>query len=87
MTYTSFTNGERPAGGMYEPPPEMGNAPPHWLVYFAVDDTDAKAKKAGELGAKTIAPPCDIPGTGRFAILQDPQGAAFAIIKLENPPT
>jgi uncharacterized protein len=87
MTYTSFMNGERPAGGMYEPPPEMGDVPPHWLVYFAVDDTDAKVKQAGELGGKTIAPPMDIPDTGRFAIIQDPQGAVFGIIKLANPPS
>lgn len=86
MTYTSFMNGERPAGGMYEPPPEMGDVPPHWLAYFAVDDTDAMVKKAGELGATTIAPPMDIPDTGRFAIIQDPQGAAFGIIRLANPP-
>ena len=85
MTYTSFMNGERPAGGMYTPPPEMGNVPPNWLVYFAVDDTDAMVTKANELGATTIAPPMDIPDTGRFAILQDPQGAAFAIIKLAIP--
>jgi len=86
MTYTSFMNGDRPAGGMYTPGPEMGNVPPHWLVYFAVDDTDAKLKQAGELDGKTIAPAMDIPGTGRFAIVQDPQGAVFGIIKLENPP-
>ena len=84
MTYTSFMNGDRPAGGMYNPGPEMGNAPPHWLVYFAVDDTDAKLKKAIALGAKTISPPMDIPGTGRFAVVQDPQGAVFGIIKLEK---
>lgn len=87
MTYTSFMNGERPAGGMYTPPPEMGEMPPHWLVYFAVDDTDAMVAKAAELGAKISAPPMDIPGTGRFAVLQDPQGGAFAIIKLANPPS
>lgn len=87
MTYTSFMNGDRPAGGMYEPPPEMANVPPHWLVYFAVADTDATLKKAGELGATTIAPAADIPGTGRFAIIQDPQGAVFGIIKLANPPS
>jgi len=87
MTYTSFMNGERLAGGMYTPSPEMGDAPPNWLVYFAVDDTDAMVQKAAELGATTIAPPMDIPDTGRFAILQDPQGAAFAIIKLANPPS
>ena len=86
MTYTSFINGERPAGGMYEPTPEMGNVPPHWLVYFAVDNTDATVEKAEKLGGKTIAPPMDIPDTGRFAILQDPQGAVFGIIKLTNPP-
>jgi predicted enzyme related to lactoylglutathione lyase len=86
MTYTSFMNGDRPAGGMYKPGPEMGNVPPHWLVYFAVDDTDAKLKQAGELGGKALAPAMDIPGTGRFAIVQDPQGAVFGIIKLENPP-
>ncbi|MEP6743618.1 MAG: VOC family protein [bacterium] len=85
MTYTTFKNGDRPAGGMYTPSPEMGNIPAHWLVYFAVDDTDAKVKQANELGAKTIAPPMDIPNTGRFAMLQDPQGAAFAIIKLTMP--
>lgn len=86
MTYTTFTNRDRPAGGMFEPTPEMGDVPPHWLVYFAVDDCDAKAKKAGELGAKAIVPPSDIPGVGRFAVIQDPQGAVFGIIKLSNPP-
>lgn len=85
MTYTTFLNGERPAGGMYEPPPEMGEVPPHWLAYFAVDDTDEKAKKAEGLGSKICAPPMDIPGVGRFAVIQDPQGAAFGIIKLDHP--
>lgn len=87
MTYTSFMNGDRPAGGMYKPTPEMGNIPPHWLPYFAVGDADAMVKKAESLGAKTCAPLMDIPDTGRIAILQDPQGAAFAIIKLANAPS
>ena len=82
MSYTSFMNGDRPAGGMYSPTPEMGEIPPNWLAYFAVDDTDAKLQKANELGATTIVPPMDIPGTGRFAVIQDPQGAVFGIIKL-----
>jgi predicted enzyme related to lactoylglutathione lyase len=86
MTYTSFINGERPAGGMYTPPPEMGELPPHWLLYFAVDDCDSKVTKANELGANTLSPPMDIPGIGRFSILQDPQGAAFAIVRLTNSP-
>ncbi len=85
MTYTTFRNNDRPAGGMYTPAPEMADTPPHWLVYFAVDDCDAKVAQANELGARTIAPPMDIPSTGRFAMLLDPQGAAFAIIKLTMP--
>jgi uncharacterized protein len=86
ITYTSFINGERPAGGMYEPTPEMGDIPPNWLVYFAVADADATASKARELGATIVAPADDIPGIGRFAVIQDPQGAVFGIIKLLNPP-
>jgi predicted enzyme related to lactoylglutathione lyase len=86
MEYTMFVNGQRPAGGMYPLTPEMGNVPPHWTVYFAVEDCDATAEKAISLGAKTITPAMDIPGVGRFSVLLDPQGAAFAIIKLASPP-
>ncbi|MGH9932689.1 MAG: VOC family protein [Pyrinomonadaceae bacterium] len=85
MEYTMFSNGGRPAGGMFKLTPEMAGVPPHWLVYFAVDDCDAKTKKATELGARIMKPADDIPGIGRFSILLDPQGAAFALIKLENP--
>jgi predicted enzyme related to lactoylglutathione lyase len=87
MEYTMFNNGERPAGGMYALPPEMASFPPNWMVYFAVEDADATVTKAESLGATTFAPPSDIPGIGRFAILQDPTKAVFAIIKLENSPS
>lgn len=83
VEYTVFKNGDRGAGGMYRITPEMGPIPPHWLVYFAVDDCDAKVQKATELGARVMKPAEDIPGVGRFAILIDPQGAAFAILKPE----
>jgi predicted enzyme related to lactoylglutathione lyase len=85
MVYTMFVNNGQPAGGMYEPTPEMGDVPPHWLAYFAVNDADATATKAAELGGKVCLPPTDIPNIGRFAVIQDPQGAAFAVIKLINP--
>ena len=83
MEYTMFKNGDEAAGGMYQITSEMGPMPPNWLVYFAVDDCDAKVGEATELGATVMMPPDNIPGVGRFAILNDPQGAAFAIIKLE----
>lgn len=86
IDYTVFNNGDRGAGGMYKLTPEMGPIPPHWLTYFAVDDCDAKVQKATDLGATVMKPADDIPGVGRFAILNDPQGAAFAIIKLAMPP-
>lgn len=85
LEYTMFANGGRAAGGMLKITPEMGKIPPNWVVYFAVDDCDAKTRKATELGASVMKPPADIPNIGRFSILTDPQGAAFALIKLENP--
>ena len=57
----------------------------HWLPYFAVTSVDAAATKAGTLGATTFVPPTDIPGTGRFAVLADPLGATFAIVKFDKP--
>lgn len=55
--------------------------PPHWMVYFAVDDTDATASKAEELGGAISVPPFDIEGTGRMAVLNDPQGGVFSVIR------
>lgn len=83
MEYTVFKNGDEGVGGMYKITPEMGPVPPHWLVYFAVDDCDAKVQKATELGADIMKAAEDIPSVGRFAILIDPQGAAFALLKPE----
>ena len=57
--------------------------PPMWTPYVGVDDTDACCARATELGATVIIGPMDVPTVGRFAILKDPQGAVFAIIKTE----
>ena len=59
---------------------EMGNdpAPPHWLVYFGIDDIDAGLAKAKELGGTVLAGPMDI-GIAKIGVVQDPQGAVFAI--------
>jgi len=55
--------------------------PPHWLVYFAVANTDQTLQKAQQLGGTVTVPAMDIP-QGRMAVLSDPQGAAFAVIQL-----
>jgi len=81
MPYTMFTNGEAPAAGMIE---LAAGVPPQWMVYFSVDDCDAKIARATELGAQLRFPAMDIPEIGRFACLSDPQGAGFAMIKLKR---
>ena len=53
--------------------------PPHWNVYVTVDDADAVAARAGELGANVIAPPFDVFDAGRMAAFADPQGAILSI--------
>ena len=80
MDYTLYKRGEANAGGMMKIQPQMGPIPSHWMSYFKVDDCDAKIAKAHGLGGKTLVPAQTVPGVGRFAILTDPQGAAFAIL-------
>ena len=53
--------------------------PSFWLPYFLVADVDASSEKAKALGGQIHFGPQDIPGTGRFAVIADPQGAAFSI--------
>ena len=83
MKYDEFaTTGDLPVGGLYEIDPKwFGDMvpPPHFMNYVAVDDIDANAKKAEELGGKVLKGPMDIPNVGRFAIIQDPTGAVIAI--------
>jgi len=83
--YTMFMQDGAPVGGMMTLPPEMGAVPPHWMLYFAVGDCDENAERATKAGAQLCAPPMDIPTIGRMAVLTDPQGAAFSIIKLDQP--
>jgi len=65
-------------GGGMEMQPSM-KMPPHWLVYFAVKSVDETAERAKELGGTINMSAMDIPDMGRFAVLSDPQGAAFAV--------
>ncbi len=86
IPYTVFMNGDRMAGGMLKMTEEWGDdVPPNWLVYFAVEDCDASVEKAKALGAQIHMPPTDAPPVGRFAVIEDPQEAVFAIIKLTSP--
>jgi len=77
--YTMFKRGDQMAAGMLPTPKEVEGMPPQWFSYFAVDNVDQTVSKAQQLGGKVMRPAADIPDMGRFAILQDPQGAPFAI--------
>jgi uncharacterized protein len=55
---------------------DQPDTPAHWSVTFAVDDADAVAEKAGELGGTVVVPPFDAPWV-RMTIVSDPQGATF----------
>lgn len=83
--YTTFYNGENMNAGMIQMTEQWGDIPPHWLVYFAVADCDSSTDNIKALGGNILMPPTDIPSVGRFAVAQDPQGAAFAIIQLSMP--
>lgn len=81
--YTMFTHDAAPVAGIFRLTDEMRTQgiPPNWMPYIEVSDVDASAAKAKSLGATITAGPDDIPGTGRFAVVQDPQGAVFGIYK------
>lgn len=77
--YTLFISGERELGGMMQPPAEGQG--PQWLSYVAVESVDRTLEAARGLGAQIHKPATDIPGIGRFAVLQDPTGAVFAVFQ------
>lgn len=82
MPYTHWQNDGADIGGMMEIQKEWGPMPPNWGNYVQVSNCDETAAKAASLGGKVCMPPTDIPNTGRFAIIQDPQGAMFFVIAL-----
>ena len=84
--YTMFTTGGMPIAGIFRLTDEMtaNGVPPNWMPYVECDDVDATAAKAKSLGATITVGPDDIPGTGRFAVVQDPQGAMFGIYRSTN---
>jgi predicted enzyme related to lactoylglutathione lyase len=84
MPYTEFKVNDRSIAGMMAKPPMVPDeVPPHWSVYFAVEDTDATVAKVAELGGQLVMPARDI-DPGRFAVVSDPAGATFNVIALAD---
>lgn len=79
--YVVLYNDDEQVGGITPLDEQWGDAPAHWMVYFAVDDADATAQRAEALGGTVLNGPFDVPQAGRMAVIQDPQGAVFSVIK------
>lgn len=80
-TYWVAKMGDAYVGGLFPiAGPQWEGVPEHWMSYLAVDDVDARVKKAQAAGAKLMRPAFDIPGVGRIAILTEPGGAGVGWI-------
>lgn len=88
MTYLLAGPGETMTAGMSSQGTGDEAPPTAWLIYIAVDDCDAMAGRFVTAGGSVVHEPTDIPGTGRFAIVTDPQGATIGVLQplpMEEP--
>ena len=77
-TYWVAKMGDEPVAGIFDiSGPDYKGVPEGWMPYIAVDDVDARAKKAVAAGAKIMKPAFDVPNVGRILILQEPGGAGI----------
>jgi predicted enzyme related to lactoylglutathione lyase len=85
--YTMFTTGGTPVAGLFHLSDEMRQqgVPPNWMPYVEAANIDETAAKATSLGGRVLHGPIDVPGAGRLAVVQDPQGATFGIYKSAVP--
>jgi predicted enzyme related to lactoylglutathione lyase len=77
VPYWGIYRGDQVNGGMMLMPPDQG-APPHWLVYFGVDDIDAALDRLRSAGSTVLVEKTPVPG-GEIVAAQDLQGAVFAL--------
>ena len=82
--YTVWMMGWNQVGGMMKMSAQAARGKALWCPFIAVEDVDACVRKAVELGGQVLEEPFDIPNTGRFALLSDPQGASFGIGRPES---
>jgi uncharacterized protein YndB with AHSA1/START domain/predicted enzyme related to lactoylglutathione lyase len=77
--YILFKSGDKQVGGMMKA--KHREAPTHWLAYVTVENCDASARLAQELGASLCLAPMDVPTVGRVAVIHDPQGAVVGLFQ------
>jgi predicted enzyme related to lactoylglutathione lyase len=86
-TYVEWQLDGNSIGGMMDITGRIPDeVPAHWMTYFAVDDADAAIERVKAAGGQVHFGPVDIPA-GRFAMVADPFGAPFAVIKMPEEAT
>jgi uncharacterized protein len=85
QTYWVAKMGDQPVAGLFDiSGPDYKAVPDGWMPYLAVDDVDARTKKAVAAGARVMKPAFDVPGVGRIVILMEPGGAGVGWITPAN---
>ena len=84
MIYTVVKVDGKGIGGIMTMPQQAQGMPPNLGSYVTVDDVDATARTAQQLGGKVLMGPHDIPTVGRFCVIQDPQGAVISAITYKS---
>lgn len=86
--YSMFTAAEQPVAGFMELPQHVKamGIPPHWMVYIGTPDIETAMVQVERLGGKNLNGPIDVPNIGRFAVMSDPQGAAFSAFQPTDVP-
>jgi predicted enzyme related to lactoylglutathione lyase len=78
-------NGKGVAGMMSTNDMAMEGVPPHWAVFFSVENVDTSVAKVVELGGSVVVEVMTVPTVGRMALIADPQGAHLWLFEDEKP--
>ena len=81
--YLHIVNRGEFIGGI-PPVKNFDGAPPHWLLYFLVAQLEPALEQLKQGGGSVVVPATEIEKTGRFAVVQDPQEAFFALFEAQG---
>jgi len=83
MDYRMISAGDGLVGGVFRLTEDMcqQGAAPCWMMYLGVDDVDACVTSITAAGGSVHMPAFDIPNVGRIAMVSDPQGAPFYVMR------
>jgi hypothetical protein len=84
-TYVMFAAGGRPMAGLLALGADAGR--PNWLTYIGTPNLESTVRQAQALGAKILKPAEGVPTVGTWVVMQDPQGAVFAVLQPSQPPS